>query len=203
MRVEPLYKQLPVWTVQGLTLKLQTWRFSCGALDPSAAEYIFRDLPPLDIVFTADPTFDKFATLYIVPMATDGDNYWLTEWSSDPALAQTSNRPDEKWTADISVVPCLNITIKVGATTLEVTANEFDPGPYNPPVNPEVDLRRDVMYKGLHVMAFLVGTAPAEWKSLSDLPMDAPERALLFGDVPVSLGRLEPGEEWRVLPVSG
>ncbi|MBI3385756.1 hypothetical protein HY031_01580, partial [Candidatus Gottesmanbacteria bacterium] len=128
---------------------------------------------------------------YVVSTPTDGDNYWLTEWSGDPALAQTGNPPTEKWTPDISVVPCLNITIKVGATTLEVIANEFDPGPYNPPINPEVDLRRDVVTKAGKIKAWRKGKQPEGWEEL-----DAKKHKKAF---PISLGRLKRGENWYIL----
>ena len=181
MRVEPYYRQQPKFGVVGLTLKLMSWRFSCGAIDPADPTYIFRDLLPLDIAFTADPTFDKFATLYVVPTATDGDNYYLTQWSSDPALAQMSNPPDEKWTADISLVPCFNITVRAGATMLEVTANEFDlPDPPDP--------RRNIISGGWRVTAFGVGEETAGYELL-----DAAAHASAF---PISLGRLQPGESW-------
>ena len=179
MKTEPYYKQLPKFTISGLRLKLSVWRFSCGAIDPIDPAYIFRDLPPLDILFAVDPTFDKFATLYVVPTATGG--YWLTEWSSDPASAQTSNPPDDKWAPDISVVPCLNIIIKADATTLEVTANEFDlPDPPDP--------RRDIVSSGWRVTAFVVGAQAAGYE-----PLDAIAHASAF---PVSLGRLNDGENW-------
>lgn len=179
MRTEPYYRQIPIFIVNGLTLKLQAWRFSCGAIDPADPAYIYRDLPATDIAFTTDPTFDKFATLYVVPTATAGDNYYLTEYVSDPALAQTSNPPVEKWTADISVVPCLNIVIRAGATVLEVTANKF----YLP--DPP-DLRRDVVSGGWRVKACV--TPPAGWELL-----DATKHASAF---PISLGRLEANESW-------
>lgn len=184
MRTEPYYRQLPKFSVVGLTLKLQSWRFSCGAIDPADPLYIFRDLPPLDIVFTADPTFDKFATLYIVPMALGGDNYYLTEWNGNPALAQTANSPTEKWTPDISVVSCLNIVIRAGATTLEVTANEFDPG--EPP-----DQRREVQTKAGQVKAWKKGNQPEGWELL-----DTKKHKRAF---PISLGRLKRGEMWYIL----
>ena len=181
MRNEPYYHQQPVWGVSGLLLKMQAWRFSCGAIDPSSPDYIYRDLPALDIAFTADSAFDKFATLYVVPIPTDGDCYWLTEHSSDPSLAQTSNPPTEKWTADISVVPCLNIIIRAGATMLEVTANEFDlPDPPNP--------RRDVVSGGWRIMAFMGGQQTAGFELL-----DAQKHATAF---PVSLGKLSKNEQW-------
>jgi len=179
MTTEPYYKQLPKFAAAGLTIKMQPWRFSCGAIDPADPAYIYRDLPALDIAFTADPTYDKFATLYVVP--TDGDNYYLTEWSNEPALAQTSNPPTEKWTADIAVVPCLNITIPAGAATLQVTANEFDlPDPPDP--------RRDIVSGGWRVTAFAIGAQPAGYELL-----DAVTHASAF---PVSLGRLADGEAW-------
>lgn len=179
MRNEPYYRQVPMFEIAGLILRLRNWRFSCGAIDPSSPDYIYRDLPSLDIAFTADPTYDKFATLYVVPTATSGDNYYLTEHSSNPALAQTANPPTEKWTPDISVVPCLNITIKAGATALEATANEFDLP--DPP-----DLRRDVVSGGWRVKAFL--TPPVGWEVI-----DAVKQASAF---PISLGRLNDGELW-------
>jgi hypothetical protein len=147
--------------------------------------YIYRDLPSLDIAFTADPAFDKSATLFVVPTATGGDNYWITEWSSDPALAQTSNPPTEKWTPNISVVPCLNITIKAGATTLEVTANEFDlPDP--------ADSRREIQTKIGQIKAWRKGKQPEDWEEL-----DAKKHKRAF---PISLGKLKRGENWYVLP---
>ena len=187
MRIEATYKQLPKFTVSGFVLKMQDWRFSCGAIDPASPQFIFRDLPAGNIVFTADPSFDKFATLYIVPTKTispefpSGSNYYLTEWVNDPALGQTSNPPTEKWTPDISVVPCLSITIKAGATTLEVVANEFDlPDPPDP--------RRDVVSGGWRITAFVVGKQVAGYKLL-----DATVHASAF---PVLLGRLGAGEAW-------
>src|SRR3990167_9779689 len=150
MRTEPYYKQRPKFIISGLTLKIASWRFSCGAIDPADPAYIARDLPPLDIPFTADPIFDKFAMLYVVPTKTAspefpaGSNYYLTEWNSNPVLGEVSNPPDEKWTPDISVVLCLNIIIKAGTTTLEVAANEFDlPDPPDP--------RRDIVSGGWRV----------------------------------------------------
>lgn len=184
MRTEPYYKQLPKFAVSGLTLKLQAWTFSCGAIDPASPDYVFRDLPPIDIPFTADPAFDKSATLYVVPTVTGGDAYWLTEWSSDPSKAETSNPPTEKWTADISVVPCLNIVIPAGGTTLQVTANEFDLP--DPP-----DLRRDVVSKAGQVKAWRKGDQPEGWEVL-----DAKKHKKAF---PISLGRLKRGENWYVL----
>lgn|SRR3990167_9391570 len=181
MRTEPHYKQLPKFTISGLTLKLSAWRFSCGAIDPADPAYAFRDLPPRDIAFTANPTWDKFATLYVVPTATDGDNYYLTKFGGDPALAEIANPPTERWPADISVVPCLNITIRAGATTLEVTANEFElPDPPDP--------RRNIVSGDWRVTAFVVGQETAGYELL-----DATAHASAF---PISLGRLEPGESW-------
>lgn len=153
------YYQLPKYTVNGLTLKLQTWTFGFGALYIGGPGWRQLDLAPLDIAFTADPQFDKFATLYIVPTSTAGDNYYLTEWSSDPALAQTANPPTEKWTPDISVVPCLNIVIRAGAAALEVTANEFDLP--EPP-----DARRELKTKAGQVKAWKKGKQPQEWELL-------------------------------------
>lgn len=184
MRTEPYYKQLPTFIVNGLTLRMQAWRFSCGAIDPVSSAYIFRDLSVLNIPFTADLVFDKFATLYVVPTATDVDNYWITEWSSDPAKAEMSNAPTEKWTADISVVPCLNITIKAGATTLEVTANEFDLP--DPP-----DQRREIQTKIGQIKAWRKGRQPEGWEVL-----DAKKHKKAF---PISLGKLKRGENWYIL----
>lgn len=183
MRIEPYYKQLPKFTISGLALQLQAWRFSCGAIDPANPTYIFRDLPPLDIPFTADPAFDKFATLYVVPTVMTGDNYWLTEWSGDPALAQTANPPTEKWTPDISVVPCLNIVIKAGAKTLEVTANEFDLP--DPP-----DQRREIQTKIGQIKAWRKTQQPEGWE-----PLDAKKHKQAF---PISLGKLKRGEAWYI-----
>ena len=189
-RIEPYYRQLPKFTITGLTLKMQAWRFSYGAIDPADPAYIFRDLSPLDIAFTADPIFDKFATLYIVPTATLGDNYYITAWNAnpDPTLAGVSNPPTEKWTPDISVVPCLNIVIKAGATMLEVTVNEFDlPDPPDP--------RHDVVHNGLHVKAWPTASVPAGWEKIDAIG----KHTALFGDNPVSLGRLIPDvEAWFV-----
>ncbi len=184
MRAEPHYKQLPQFAVSGLMLKLQAWRFSCGAIDPADPKYIYRDLPPRDIVFVADPSFDKFATIYVVPTATGGDNYYLTEWSSNPALGETSNAPAEQWAPGISVVPCLNITIKAGAIMLDVTANEFDPGDAPDP-------RRDVVSKAGQIRAWRKGKQPEGWELL-----DAQKHKKAF---PISLGRLESGEGWYIL----
>ena len=185
MRIEPYYKQLPKFTVNGLMLQIGAWRFSCGAIDPASPQFIFRDLPAGNIVFTADASFDKQATLYIVPTKTvsaefpGGSNYYLTEFSNDPSLAQTSNPPTEQWTADISVVPCLNITIKAGAAMLEVTANEFDlPDPPDP--------RRDVVSGGWRVKAFVT---PDVGYELLDVGLHA-------SAFPISLGRLNQGESW-------
>lgn len=184
MRIEPYYKQLPQFAVAGLTLKLQAWRFSCGAIDPADPAYIYRDLPPIDIPFTSDPLFNKFATLYVVPSVTGSDNYYLTEWNSNPALAQKSNPPTEKWTPDISVVPCLNITIRAGATVLEVTANEFDLP--DPP-----DTKREVKTKAGQVKAWKKRQQPEGWEEL-----DAKKHNKAF---PISLGHLKRGENWYIL----
>lgn len=186
MRIEPYYKQFPKFAISGLTLKLSAWRFSCGAIDPASPNYIFRDLPPLDIAFTADPLYDKYATLYVVPSLTAGDNYYITEWNAnpDPTLAGISNPPTEKWTPDISIVHCLNIIIKAGATTLEVTANEFDlPDPPDP--------RREIQTKIGQIKAWRKTQQPEGWEVL-----DAKKHKKAF---PISLGQLKRGENWYVL----
>jgi len=168
------YNQQPQYSIDGLVLHLQPWRFSCGALSPDDPAYIYRDLPALDVTFTQDAASEKVATLYVVPTVdADGDNYYLTEWRTDPALAETSNppaAPDNQWTTDISIVPCLTITIpaKGAGKTIAVQANEFDSGYVAP---------RDhaTGANGAVIRRYPVNSIPAGWERL-----DAQKHSAIF-----------------------
>lgn len=182
MRQEPHYFQKPVFSIQGLTLKLGAWQFRCRAIDPSDPLAIKVDLPPTTITFTQDAAFQKTATLYVTPINDGTDNYYLDEVLGDGL--HTPNPPTEKWTPDISVVSCLSITVRTGATVLEVTANEFNVGEIPNP-------RRDMVHSGLRVKAWKKGKQPEGWEVL-----DAKKHKKAF---PISLGRLKRGENWYVL----
>lgn len=198
MRQEPYYFQKPVFSVVGLTLKLGAWQFRCRAIDPSDPLCIKVDLPPTEISFKQDVNFSKMVTLYVTPMFDGKDNYYLDEVLGDGI--HISNPLTEKWTPDISVVPCLNIIVqKAGdGAALTVTANEFEfplpvpPPPVPPPPSPEPppDPRRDVVHAGLRVKAWRKGKQPEGWELL-----DAHKHKKAF---PISLGRLKRGENWYV-----
>lgn len=191
MTTQPYYFQHPIFSVSGMTLKLGAWQFRCRTIDPTDPQCIKVDLPPTKITFTQDAQFSKMVTFFVTPTFDGKDNYWYTEVLGDGL--QTAPAQDEKWTPDISLVPCLSITVpRVGdGTKLVVTANEFEfplPEPLLP--EPSPDLRRDVQTKVGQVKAWRKGKQPEGWELL-----DAHKHKKAF---PISLGRLKRGENWYV-----
>ena len=104
------YGQTPKYRVNGLTLSMQAWELSYGAEDPKDPNFVSVSLAPIDISFQQSQ-FGRLAKLYVVPSSVSPDHYYLTEWSTDPVLAETENPPVERWNAQIACIHCLTVTI--------------------------------------------------------------------------------------------
>src|SRR3990167_11451642 len=104
------YGQISKYQVSGLTLKMQVWGFSYGAENSKDPNFVSVPLAPTDISFQQSQ-FARLAKLYVVPASVSPDHYYLTEWSTDPALAEIENPPAERWNEQIACIHCLAVTI--------------------------------------------------------------------------------------------